>query len=324
MSNFGLIPDTTFSIPQNVLVDPSSNRLVGANEGNTPSKVSALNFNFIQKNADILAYPLVSSSTSPVKFSANFTAQQLRSLLALSVWQERNALTNGSYGQFIRVHFDDMPNNQFCEPIYIGGTTSNFNVNSVVQTSASADGSTPQGTQTGIGSSSGGSSLGHFRSKDFGYIMALMSIIPDNVYCQSHDHWEFDTNPDDFYMPEYEQLSYQPILNKQLYVSGTVSTDDSLFGYSNRYVYLKQRDSIARGRFGLPASVDSYYHSYVQTRQFGSTPKLSQQFVTVYPPNIDRSFLAYPGEPAFLVQFYSGVNAVRALSYTSQPNTFGF
>lgn len=269
-------------------------------------------------------YPILTSGGKANVSGIGFSAQQLRSLLALSVWQERNALTNGSYGQFIKVHFDNSPNNTYCEPIYIGGTTSVFNINSVLQTSASQDGSTPQGNPSGIGSSGNSGKIGTFYSNDFGFIMALMTIIPDTIYTQSSEHWTFETSPDDYFMPEYEQLSYQPILNKQLYFSNVEATDNDLFGYSNRYVYLKQRDSVARGMFALPSSVDAYYHSYVQSRQFGSAPVLSQQFVTVYPPNIDRSMLAYPGEPSFLVQFYSGVSAVRPLSYVSKPNTFGF
>ena len=269
----------------------------------------------------------ISGSATLESLSVQFTAQQLRSLLALSVWQERNALTNGSYGQFIKVHFNKYPRNQYCEPIYIGGTTSVFNVNSVVQTSSAVENS-PQGNQAGIGGSSNSQSLGSFHSDDYGFIMALMTVIPDTIYVQSQEHWQFDKNPADFYMPEFENLSYQPIQNKQLFVTGdegdTSSVDDGLFGYSNRYVYLKQRDSVARGRFSLPSSVDAYYHSYVQSRTFGSVPKLAQQFVTVYPPNIDRSMLAYPGQPAFLVQYYSGVNKIAPLSYVSQPNTFGF
>lgn len=258
----------------------------------------------------------------------NLTAAALRSLLALSIWQERNALTNGSYGQFIKVHFDTEPRNSYCEPIYIGGTTSIFDVNSILQTSTPStaeSGNTPLGNPAGLGSSGDDGYIGNFRANDFGYIMAVMMIIPDNVYTSTHEHWEFDLTPDSFYMPEYEKLSYQPILNKQLAVSGSEETDNGLFGYSNRYVYLKQRDSVARGMFGAPASVDAYYHSYVQARDFKSTaPALSQQFVTVYPPNIDRSFLAYPGQPAFLCQYYSKVEAVRPLSYISHPNDFGF
>lgn len=275
-------------------------------------------------SADYTRLYVNGSDFSVSGIQVTFTAQKLREMLALSVWQERNSLTNGSYGQFVKVHFGDYPRNQFCEPIYIGGTTSYFNVSSVLQTSASTDGGTPQGNPTGIGASSNAQSLGHFVADDFGFIMALMMIVPDNVYSTTHEHWEFDLSPDDYFMPEYENLSYQPILNKQLFVTGVDSTDNDLFGYSNRYVYLKQRDSVSRGRFALPSSVDTYYHSYVQSRDFVDTPSLSQQFVTVYPPNIDRSFLAYTGEPAFLVQFYSTVNAVRRMAYVSQPNTFGF
>jgi len=266
----------------------------------------------------------VGVSLNGVKFNSAFTAQQLRSLIALSVWQERNALTNGSYGQFVKVHYDEFPKNQFCEPVYIGGTTSLFNVSAVVQTSASQDGSTPQGNPSGIGGSSNSNQIGKFHSSDFGYIMALMTIIPDTVYTQTVDHHFFETTPDDFYSPEFEQLSYQPILNKQLVITGSESDDNNLFGYSNRYVYLKSRDSVARGMLSLPASVDAYYHSYVQSRSFASTPMLSQQFVTVYPPNIDRSMLAYPGSPAFICQFYSGVSVVKPLSYVAKPNNFGF
>lgn len=261
-----------------------------------------------------------------------FTAQNLRELIALSVWQERNALTNGSYGQFIKVHYDRYPDNEFCEPIYIGGTTSVFNTSQVLQTSASvmdASGNlsgTPQGNPVGVSGSSQNNSIGRFVAKDYGFIMALMMIIPDTTYVQNTERYETDVNPDDYYMPEYERLSYQPILNRQLYYDG--NDDDThalgLFGYSNRYVYLKQRDSVANGIFGLPAGADAQLNAYVQKRVFASQPVLSQNFVTVYPPNIDRSFLASPGEPEFIVQFYSSVMATRALSYASQPNTFGF
>lgn len=270
----------------------------------------------------------VSGSITPnltiSQISASFTAQKLRELLALSVWQERNALTNGSYGQFIKVHFDKYPNNQWCEPIYIGGTTSYFNTSSILQTSASSSGSTPQGNPAGVSGTSKTESIGRFHFDDFGFIMVLLMVIPDTTYMQTTERWELDISPDDYYMPEYERLSYQPILNKQIFYSGNSETDNGLFGYSNRYVYLKQRDGVSAGYIGLPASVDAYYHSYVQTREFSETPKLSQNFVTAYPPNLDRSFLASPGEPDFFIQFYSGVRAVRALSYASQPNTFGF
>ena len=267
----------------------------------------------------------VSVSSTMTGAKVNLTAQKLRDLIAVSVWQERNALTNGSYGQFVKVHFNSYPRNQFCEPIYIGGTTSTFNVNAILQTSESnLEKNSPQGNPVGVGGSSQSQSIGHFRSDDYGFIMVLMTIIPDTLYVQSNEHWQYATTPDDYYSPEYERLSYQPIPNKMLLSTGNAETDDDLFAYSNRYVYLKQRDSMVTGMFALPPDVDAYYHSYVQARIFADTPTLSQQFVTVYPPNIDRSMLAYPSQPAFLCQFASNVDMTAPMSYLSQPNTFGF
>lgn len=324
-----------------VAVAPSTGFLTNFNnEGSYNSSFYLKNFNGVNTHnhafsvtggshthalnvADLTYTPrgTVSSSLSSGG-QVQFTAQNLRSLLAMSVWQERNALTNGSYGQFIKVHFDHNPNNKWCEPIYIGGVSSVFNMSTVVQTSASTEGSTPQGNPSGLGSSRSSDKVGKFTSPDYGYIMAIMSIIPDTVYSTINEHWTFETTPDDFYMPEFEQLSYQPIPNKMLGDFG--GDNEGLFGYSNRYVYMKQRDNIVRGMFSLPSDKNAYFHSYVQQRAFTSVPKLSQQFVTCYPPNIDRSFLAYTGEPCFLVQFYSGVKAVRPMSYASRPNDFGF
>lgn len=316
---------TTEGVVRSKSVGFSSNGMFGYDDSSSPTVIDVPPLSLYPADANnpsnSTPYSLLASQGS-----IGFTAQQLRSLLAMSVWQERNALTNGSYGQFIKVHFDQYPNNQYCEPVYIGGTTSVFNINSVIQTSASPVGDTAgtaQGTQTGIGGTSNRQDICTYYSKDYGYILGLMTIIPDTTYTQMNEHIFTDKTVDDFYFPEFEQLSYQPILNKQIVSTGDAS-DDDLFGYSNRYVYEKQREGIARGRFCLPASVDAYYHAYQQTRYFEDTPKLNQQFVTVYPPNIDRSYLAYPGEPEFLVQFYSDVNAVLPLSYVAQPNTFGF
>lgn len=275
-------------------------------------------------------------STVPVTLSTNagssaisgtITLNAIRNLIALSVWQERNALTNGSYGQFIKVHYGDYPNNSYYEPRYIGGCSSTFNISSVVQTSSTTtdtDGNliSPQGNQTGLGNSQFKGSIGKFRAPDYGYIMAIMSIVPDTLYDNVNEHWVYETSVDDYYMPEFEKLSLQALQNKYIFECGNDSTDNDLYGYINRYVYLKQRPSIARGLFGLVN--DSAFSPYVQRRHFMTTPKLSQQFVTCYPPNIDRSMLCVTDEPAFICQFFSSVRVNRAMSYASRPSTFGF
>lgn len=255
------------------------------------------------------------------------TANQIRNLLALSVFQERNALTNGDYNSFIRAHFGSTPEQPDYEPKYIGGTSSYIDFTEVIQTSES--GTTPQGRQTGLGFNQNEGFIGHFQTNDFGYIMAVMMITPEVSYTQGLEHWQFDDTAEDLYFPERANLSFQPILNKQIFITGDAS-DDDLFGYSTRYAYLKQRDDCVTGLLALPpklfngANTDLLMTAYTQARVFESCPKLSQQFLTVSPNNTRRDFMFAPSQPLFRIQIASDVKGSRAIPWSNTPNTFGF
>ena len=262
-----------------------------------------------------------------VNAKTTLTANQIRNLLALSVFQERNALTNGDYNSFIRAHFGSTPKQPDYEPRYIGGTSSYIDFTEVIQTSES--GTTPQGRQTGLGFNQNEGFIGHFETNDFGYIMAVMMITPEVSYVQGLEHWQFDDTSEDLYFPERANLSFQPVLNKQIFVNGDAS-DDDLFGYSTRYAYLKQRDDCVTGLLALPpklfegANTDLLMTAYAQARIFESCPKLSQQFLTVSPNNIRRDFMFAPSQPLFRIQVASDVKGSRAIPWSNTPNTFGF
>ena len=267
----------------------------------------------------------VNFSGLPAK--STLTANQIRNLLALSVFQERNALTNGDYNSFIRAHYGLTPRQPDYEPKYIGGTSSYIDFSEVIQTSES--GTTPQGRQTGLGFNVNEGFIGHFQTSDFGYIMAVMMITPEVSYTQGLEHWQFDDSAEDLYFPERANLSFQPILNKQIFVKGD-SSDDDLFGYSTRYAYLKQRDDCVTGLLALPpklfegSNTDLLMTAYTQARVFDSCPKLSQQFLTVSPNNIRRDFMFAPSQPLFRIQVASDVKGSRCIPWSNTPNTFGF
>nr|DAH60928.1 MAG TPA: Major capsid protein [Microviridae sp.] len=255
------------------------------------------------------------------------TANQIRNLLALSVFQERNAITNGDYNSFIRAHYGLTPKQPDYEPKYIGGTSSYIDFTEVIQTSES--GTTPQGRQTGLGFNVNEGFIGHFQTNDFGYIMAVMMITPEVSYTQGLEHWQFDDCAEDLYFPERANLSFQPVLNKQIFVSGDAN-DDDLFGYSTRYAYLKQRDDCVTGLLALPpklfegANTDLLMTAYTQARVFDTCPKLSQQFLTVSPNNVRRDFMFAPSQPLFRIQIASNVRGSRCIPWSNTPNTFGF
>ena len=254
---------------------------------------------------------------------ASLTANNLRNMLAFSVFKEINAMTNGNYNSTIGAHYGIPTKHEDFEPRYIGGTVDYIQFAQILQTSASTADS-KQGNQAGIGSVTSGGYIGDFTADDYGYIMGVMIIRPEVSYNQGVEKFDSALDADAEYWPEFASLGYQPILNKEVYFSDNSSVDDDLFGWQTRAYELKTRRNINRGLMALPSSSDSIASAYSQSREFSSLPKLSAQFVSMSPENVRRDFLAYPKQPAFKLQFASDVTAIRTVPYNTQPNTFGF
>lgn len=269
------------------------------------------------------------STAGPV--GASITANQLRELIAYSIWQERNARVDGSYNSMIWVHFSENPKSPEHQARYIGGTSSYINFSEIYQQSESGD--TPLGTVAARGSLYEQQRVGRFECPDYGFIMGIMVISPMVTYNTSIPHELVVPRVyDDFYMPEFEGLSPQPVYNKELYTSGDSTTDNGLFAYQERYSWLKSRQNVNRGLFRLKGkspddssvtAADILFGSATQSRDFDSLPSYSYQFKVQSPANTRRDWLAYPKEPMFKVQVASKVDAVRPMSYMSRPATFG-
>lgn len=258
-----------------------------------------------------------------VTAKATLTANLLRNMLAISVWQERNAVASGNYNALIRAHFNSSPKSPEWEPLYLGGTSDVVSFGQVLQTSQGTSES-PLGSQAGIGSASGQGHVFNFSSRDYGYIMGVMIISPEVIYTQGVDRLWTDVNQSDIFYPEYANLGYEPVLNRELFVTGDEAVDTGLAGYQTRLAYLKQRRNVAGGLFSLPQGNDKLFSAYVQAREFSFLPKLSAEFVSMSPENVRRDFLSFTKQPAFKLQFASDVKCVRALPFQSTPNTFGF
>lgn len=271
---------------------------------------------------DISSKLRTKAASSPV--TLDFTANTLRNLLAISVWQERSALAKGRYNALTKAHWGISPKHPEYEPRYLGGTSVTVNFGKVLST-ADTDKS-PLAQPAGVGSANGQSFIFDEHFNDFGYIMCVAIVTPETYYCQGLDRVWTDLRFDDQFQPEFAKLGFQPILNQELYLQGKKGSnaDNDLYGYTTSYSWLKTRQNRVSGMFALPPDSDLYFNAYTQKRWFDSVPKLSAEFVTMLPQNINRDFLAYPSLPAFILQFASDVELVRALPYQSSPETFGF
>lgn len=257
--------------------------------------------------------------------STELTANKLRELIALSVWQERNARVDGSYNSMIYQHWRVNPHSEEHLPFYLGGTASYVSFNTILQTSESTA-SSPLGSTAGMASLSGAGQICNSVSvDDYGYCMIVMQIKPDTFYQQGVEYFLSRENTfEDYVFPEFQNLGPQPILNKEIYVADNDTDNENLFAYQEPFTFAKVRYNINRGFFQVKPDKDRFFGSFTQARWFNSVPKLSYQLLCMCPDNMRRDWLAYPAYPAFRMQIASNVKLVRKLAYMSQPETFGF
>lgn len=268
--------------------------------------------------------PLLRATTTLSSVQLGITANLLRNLLAISVWQERNAQVDGSYNRMIFQHWAINPHSEEHKPVYIGGTAEYINFSTILQNSQSTD-SSPLGATAGFGSTSGGADLGHYKASDYGYVMGIMIIKPNTTYQQGVERFLSAENVfNDFIQPEFEGLSPQAILNKELFVGTSDLDNDDLFCYQERNTTYKVRQNVNRGLFQCQPDKDRLFGAFTQARWFQQKPIFSYQWLCMSPDNVRRDWLAYPVYPAFRCQILSDVKVVRSLSYYSEPNTFGF
>lgn len=240
----------------------------------------------------------------------------LRALEAYTIFMERNARTDGDYDSLIKAQFGVSPNVRNNEAIYIGGTYQDMVFSDVTQVSQSSTDS-PLGSRAGQGISASSGYIGKFHSPDYGYIMSVMTIIPDTVYTQGVDRMWTELSQSDQYFPVLNNLSPQPTLNQQLYCDGT--NDDDIFGWTERYQSYKVRSNKALNYISLPVEKATYDTCQIMARRFNSMPTLSADFVTCSPDNVDMTPFSVIDEPPFDISVCCRVDKVSPMPYITVP-----
>lgn len=253
---------------------------------------------------------------------ASVTANRLRELLAVSVMQERNARVNGSYNSLVWVQWNENPNHPDNAARFLGGYTRLIQFGETVQQSASTS-SSPLGTKAGYANARNDGYIAHVNSNDYQIIMTTLKIRPVETYDQGLDRQLTLFQTDDFPLPAMEQLSMEPILNKEIVYTGNQVEDDKPFGYQQRYAWLKSRVNVNRGLFQSLPEKDIMFGGGLISRRYNSAPKLSYDWRRLG-TSVPRWHLAYPSYPMFKAAIARKVSAIRPFAHSARPNTFGF
>ena len=247
------------------------------------------------------------------------TAAELRLLSQLTVWQELNMMHEPYYNDFLNAHFDGVSVGESAveKPIYIGGTSQHIAINEIMQTSQSSD-SSPLGNQGAVAMSLANNYVGKYYCNNYGYLIGVAYIITDMYYDPAIPRWSSRRTKEDYYSPEFANLSMQAILNKEIFASDSSEWNNTPWGYTGAFDELRTVPNKVAG--DLLNDNYSDLKKWVIRREFSNEnkPSMSTEFLSLK-DNVDKTAWSVPTMPAFMLQCANYIKAVRPMPKVAIP-----
>lgn len=144
----------------------------------------------------------------------SFQVDQL--VTAKKLWNARNkdVVTNGTFKDWIRVHFGVTPKIMDDMPTFCGAVSSDILFEDIRATTSAKVGDADQYL-----GDKGSSAIGYGDSRRFnivadrpGYVMAIATLVPRVDYYQFTERYALHSKLSDSFMPEYNGIGYQDVL----------------------------------------------------------------------------------------------------------------
>lgn len=276
---------------------------------------------WMQSSSPLYNESIVKALNARTQQSINFSMSQWRYLATMTVLRERMALTDGSYNELIKAMFGHNPRWHNHGAVYCGGTRQPIVFSEVVNTAESA--TAPLGDVAGRAVSSQNNDVIHVHSDDYGCFMTVLVITPDEYMSQGVDKmWSRLENAEQ-YLPILNNLSPDVTKNKELYVSGTNTTDEDVFNHQERFAYYKSRRNEVSGLLSLSISKIGDLGAWLMQRLFSSTPQFNAEFNRGILTDNEKAVFASTNQAEFNVVIGSNMRFIAPIPEDSRPSDMG-
>lgn len=246
-------------------------------------------------------------------YNAEIEIENLRKASRLQEWLERTARGGKRYVEQILSHFGvESRDSRLQNAEFIGGGKTPITISEVLNHTGTTE--LPQGNMSGHGLSVGLENKAFKNVEEHGFIIGIMSVMPEPAYFQGlHKMFRRLTNFD-YYYPEFANLGEQPIKVSELYHTANVSDNNETFGYQSAFAEYKYNCSRIAGDFR-----DNLDHWHL-ARKFENKPVLNSEFIRLDPEQTKRIFAVTDAETDDLyVQCLHRIMARRKMPYYSIP-----
>lgn len=253
---------------------------------------------------------------------AKITANTIRRLLIATLIKERAARTNGDYISYVEAMYGKKPQTHDISAKHIGSFYQDIVFSDVTQTGASTEGN-PLGKQAGQALSASNGNLGSFTSGDYGIIMIVAHIVPDDFYNQGVPRWLAELGSDSVYLPLQNNLPPQAIKRREIFLTNNESTNNDVWAYTEFGEDQKARDNFASGFVGLPKEYSLEDGYFLMHSRFTNMPEMNATFNLLIPQNVDMEVFSVVDEPPFIFNAISNITKYEARPYNTLPMDFG-
>lgn len=170
---------------------------------------------------------------------------------------------------------------------WIGGNEMVVNISEVLQTSESTSGN-PLGSFAGKGIVAGRGRDIVFKVPEHGYIIGILTFVPENGYASGSARWLYKQHPLDFAFPRFNNLGESAVINGELFSDHKADADTNdlgEFGYQPQFDEYRVHPSRSTGDFR-----DSALLAWHLDRKFTSVPPLNANFIHIDPSECNRIF----------------------------------
>lgn len=254
---------------------------------------------------------------------ANWTAADIRLLSQLSVWQELNMLHDPYYDDFLNAHFDNVRVGESAveKPQYIGGTSQLISINEILQTSQTTTGEdgSPLGNQGATAMSLASNFVGRYYCNNYGFIIGVCYVMPEMLYKPAKPRWSSRATKEDYYSPEFANLSMQATLNKEIFFSNDNDWNNTPWGYTGAFDELRSIPNRVAGDLLNPSYATDLGH-WVLTRDMSNEnkPAMIHNWLSLK-NNVDDTAWQHQSMPKFMLQCANYIKAVRPMPKIAIP-----
>lgn len=238
-----------------------------------------------------------------------------RNVNAMQKWLETNIRRGLKYKDQMQARWGvNLKENLLDMPEFIGGFSIDIDINQISQTVETDI--APLGSYAGQGTGFGSSkhSVNCF-CDDYGYIMGIVSVVPEPLYDGLIEKDWFKTSPLDFFSPEFGQIGMQPVPMKELapLLCSNDSELNTTFGYQRPwYDYLIKNNEV-HGLFRTSL------RNFVYARNFSAKPALNSSFTTINSQQLNNIFSVDTSDK-ILAQIRCNVTSARPIPSTHVPS----